>query len=116
VERVQSWHLTTLAAPAGTRDPLVLYTGDGTRAVMIRLDAGQSLGDHQVTERAWVVVVEGEVTIAADGSEETFGVGALATFDPGERHSLVSERGARILMLLSPWPGEGHYRGEPHGD
>ena len=79
---------------------------------MIRLDAGQSLGDHQVKERAWVAVVEGEVRIAADGGEQTFGVGALATFDPNERHSLVSDGGARILMLLSPWPGEGHYRGE----
>ena len=109
---MQSWQLTTLDAPAGTRDPLVLYTGDGARAVMIRLDPGQSLGDHQVKERAWIAVVEGEVRVSADDQEATFGVGALATFDPNERHSLTSERGARILMLLSPWPGEGHYRGE----
>jgi quercetin dioxygenase-like cupin family protein len=111
---VQSWQLTTLDAPAGTRDPLVLYTGDGARAVMIRLEAGQALGDHQVKERAWVAVVEGEVRIRVDGGEETFGVGALATFEPNERHSLVSDQGARILLMLSPWPGEGHYRGD-HG-
>ena len=30
-------------------------------------------------------------------------------FEPGERHSLSSADGARILMLLSPWPGEGHF-------
>jgi quercetin dioxygenase-like cupin family protein len=108
---VRFWQLTTLDAPDGTRDPIVLHTGDGARAVMISLGPGQSLGDHQVKERAWIVVVEGEVRIAADGSEQTFGVGALATFDPNERHSLVSDGGARILMLLSPWPGEGHFRG-----
>jgi quercetin dioxygenase-like cupin family protein len=79
---------------------------------MIRLDAGQALGDHQVKERAWVTVVEGEVRVTADRREELFTVGALLTFDPNERHSLASEDGARILMLLAPWPGEGHYRGD----
>jgi quercetin dioxygenase-like cupin family protein len=79
---------------------------------MIRLDAGQALGDHQVTERAWVTVVEGEVHVSAGGRDEVCGVGTLVTFDPGERHSLVSDGGARILLLLAPWPGEGHYRGE----
>ena len=35
--------------------------------------------------------------------------GALLRFEPAERHSLRSEGGARILLLLTPWPGEGHY-------
>jgi quercetin dioxygenase-like cupin family protein len=109
---VQSWRLTQLDAPAGTRDPLVLDTADGARAVMIRLDAGQALGDHQVKERAWVTVVEGEVRISAGGREEVCGIGTLLTFEPNERHSLVSDGGARILMLLVPWPGEGHYWAE----
>jgi quercetin dioxygenase-like cupin family protein len=112
VKAVQSWELTALDAPDGTRDPIVLHTGDGARAVMIRIEPGQSLGDHQVKERAWIAVVEGQVEISADGGEQTFGVGTLATFEPNERHSLRSDGGARILMLLSPWPGEGHYRGE----
>jgi quercetin dioxygenase-like cupin family protein len=112
VKAVQSWQLTQLDAPSGTRDPLVLHTADGARAVMIRLEAGQALGDHQVKERAWVTVVEGAVRAAADGKEEDCGVGTLLTFEPNERHSLVSENGARILLLLAPWPGEGHYRGE----
>ena len=30
-------------------------------------------------------------------------------FEPGERHAVSSADGARILMLLSPWPGEGHF-------
>jgi quercetin dioxygenase-like cupin family protein len=104
--------LTQLDAPAGTRDPLVLCTADAARAVMIRLDPGQALGDHQVKERAWITVVEGELRAFARGRDELCGVGTLLTFDPDERHSLVSEAGARILLLLAPWPGEGHYRGE----
>ena len=109
---VQSWQLTQLDAPSGTRDPLVLHTADAARAVMIRLEPGQALGDHQVTERAWVTVVEGAVRAAAAGKEVECGVGTLLTFEPNERHSLVSETGARILLLLAPWPGEGHYRGD----
>jgi quercetin dioxygenase-like cupin family protein len=109
---VQTWRLTELDAPAGTKDPVVLHSGDGARAVMIRLEPGQELGDHQVKERAWITVIEGEVRVSGVGADETCGVGTLLTFEPNERHSLVSERGARILLLLAPWPGEGHYRGE----
>jgi quercetin dioxygenase-like cupin family protein len=109
VQSVQFWRLTELDAPAGTRDPLVLHTADEARAVMIRLGAGQALGDHQVKERAWVTVVEGEVRVSAGGHDELCGVGTLLMFEPNERHSLVSDGGARILLLLAPWPGAGHY-------
>ena len=37
------------------------------------------------------------------------GPATLLTFEPGERHSVTSEGGARIVMILSSWPGEGHY-------
>jgi quercetin dioxygenase-like cupin family protein len=109
---VQTWNLVALDAPAGTRDPVVLHSGDGARAVMINLAPGQELGDHQVKERAWVVVVEGELRARGRDREEACGVGTLLTFDPNESHALVTENGARILLLLAPWPGEGHYRGE----
>ena len=56
---MQSWHLTDIEAPGGTIDPVVLMTDHGARAIAIRLDPGQELSDHQVRERAWVVVVEG---------------------------------------------------------
>lgn len=108
---MQVWNLREIEASAGTRDPVVLHSGDGARAVMIKLDPGQELGDHQVKERAWVAVVDGEVRIAAGDDSQPCGPGTLATFAPDERHSIASECGARILLLLSPWPGEGHYRG-----
>jgi hypothetical protein len=31
-------------------------------------------------------------------------------FDPEERHAVSSRDGARLLLLLAPWPGKGHYR------
>jgi hypothetical protein len=41
--------------------------------------------------------------------------GSFFSFDADERRSISSEGGARLLLVLSPWPGEGHYRGEQKG-
>jgi len=108
---VQTWNLMEAAAPAGTRDPLVVHSGNEARAVLIVLNPGQELGDHQVKENAWVTVLDGNVQITAGKEMVDAGPGMLCRFDPDERHSLRSEQGARILLLLAPWPGEGHYRG-----
>ena len=65
---VRHWKLQEVETPEGTRSPVVLHSRDGEgRVVLIRIDAGQELGEHQVKEAA---------------------------------------------LLLAPWPGEGHYRGE----
>jgi quercetin dioxygenase-like cupin family protein len=106
---VQRWDLREIDAPEGARSPTVLHSDDAARAVLIALDAGQSLGDHQVREHAWVVVVEGEVEIASESETVVGGAGTLVRFDAGERHSVRTDSGARILLLLAPWPGEGHY-------
>jgi quercetin dioxygenase-like cupin family protein len=109
---VQSWDLLAVDAPDGTRDPVVLASDDHARAVLVRIDAGQALGEHQVKEAAWVVVVEGTARVRSGGREMTAAPGTLFRFDPDERRAIASDRGARILLLLSPWPGTGHYRGE----
>jgi quercetin dioxygenase-like cupin family protein len=108
---VQSWNLVEIPAPSGTRDPVVIHSGNEARAVLIVLNPGQELGDHQVKENAWVSVLEGRVRITAGGESLDAGPGTLVRFDPDERHSLASDGGARILLLLAPWPGAGHYRG-----
>ena len=55
---MRSWNLREIDAPEGTRDPVVIETRDDARAVLIVLSPGQELGDHQVKERAWLVVVD----------------------------------------------------------
>ena len=109
---MQTWNLLELDAPDGTRDPLVLHSDDGARAVLIVLQPGQELGDHQVKENAWVSVLDGDVEIRAGGETVAGRRGTMVHFAPDERHSLVSADGARVLLLLAPWPGEGHYRGQ----
>ena len=66
--------------------------------------------EHQVHERAWLVVVEGEVELVQNGEGSPAGAGTLAVFDPAERHEVRARSDARLLLLLAPWPGEGHPR------
>jgi quercetin dioxygenase-like cupin family protein len=106
---MQTWDLLSVHAPDGTRDPLVLHSDDGARAVLIVLQPGQSLGEHQVKENAWIAIVEGTVQVSAGADSVELGPGGLLRFEPGERHAVSSSDGARILMVLTPWPGEGHY-------
>jgi hypothetical protein len=58
-----------------------------------------------------VTVLDGSVEITAGGESVTAGRGMTARFEPDERHAIRSDDGARVLMLLAPWPGAGHYRG-----
>ena len=109
IRPMQHWDLLAVDASRGTRDPYVVHQDDAARAVLVVLSPGQALGEHQVKENAWVAVVEGTVQVSAGGEELELHQGGLMRFEPGERHSVSSAGGARILMLLSPWPGEGHF-------
>jgi quercetin dioxygenase-like cupin family protein len=108
---VQSWNLGELDTPGGTRSPIVLHSTDEARSVLIGIDPGQELGDHQVHEHAYVVVVDGRVQIDAGGETLDAGPGTLVRFEEKERHRVSSAGGGRVLMILAPWPGRGHYRG-----
>ncbi len=106
---MQHWDLLAVDASRGTRDPYVVHQDDAARAVLVVLTPGQALGEHQVKENAWISIVEGSVQVAAGGEKVELRQGGLMRFEPGERHSVSSAAGARLLMLLSPWPGEGHF-------
>ena len=110
---MRSWRLPEIETPDGSRSPVVLDSSAEARAVLIGLNPGQELGDHQVKEHAFIVVVDGMVRIEAGGETIEAGTGTLVKFEPDERHVVASESGAKILLLLAPWPGEGHYRGGP---
>jgi quercetin dioxygenase-like cupin family protein len=112
IAAVRTWNLHEIETPGGSRSPIVLDSDEAARAVLIGLDPGQELGEHQVKEHAFVLVVDGSVRIEAGGETFEAQAGTLFTFEPDERRSVLSERGARILLFLAPWPGVGHYRGE----
>ena len=103
---METWDISALTIEA--HQPQVLRSDGEARAIVIHLPAGEELQEHQVHERAYVVVVAGEAEIAADGRTEQGGPGLIAHFDPGERHTVRARSDTRLLLLLSPWPGVGH--------
>jgi quercetin dioxygenase-like cupin family protein len=114
---VQSWNLKSIDLPGGSRSPVVLFSRSEARAVLIGLEPGQELGDHQVKENAFLVVLDGGVQVRSeDGTVVEAGGGTLLSFEVNERHTVASAGGARLLLVLAPWPGEGHFRPEEHAE
>jgi quercetin dioxygenase-like cupin family protein len=103
---MQSWDLKALELKP--RLPEILSSGDSARAIALDLADGESLADHEVHERAWLFVVDGDVEVAAAGRRERGGGGLLVELAPGERHEVLARAQSRLLLLLTPWPGDGH--------
>lgn len=104
---MESWDLKTIEAPP--REPLILSTDRDARAIVLHLPAGEELQEHEVHERARVVVIDGEVEVTTPaGDTVSARSGHMFEFSPGERRAIDARSDARLLLLLSPWPGDGH--------
>jgi redox-sensitive bicupin YhaK (pirin superfamily) len=104
---MKNWDITGLDLEP--HSPQVLDSEAEGRAIALLLPAGESLSEHQVHERAWLLVVSGAIEISdSDGDSVGGGAGLLMEFDPNERREVTASEDSRIVMLLSPWPGEGH--------
>jgi redox-sensitive bicupin YhaK (pirin superfamily) len=104
---VNSWDLKGLDLKP--RLPEILSSSDAARAITLDLAAGESLSDHEVHERAWMLVIDGAVELTtAAGERVSGGAGLLVELAPGERHTVTAGSQTRLLLLLTPWPGSGH--------
>lgn len=104
---MNSWDLKALALEP--RLPEILSSSDAARAIALDLAAGETLAEHEVHERAWILVIDGAIEVTTDAGERTTGSGGLLIeLAPGERHEVRATSDARILLLLTPWPGHGH--------
>ena len=104
---MKSWHGLELGLKP--RLPEILSSNDDARAVVLDLAAGESLREHEIHERAWLVVLAGEVQVStAAGERAAGGVGLVVELSPRERHEVLAGSNARLLMVLTPWPGRGH--------
>jgi quercetin dioxygenase-like cupin family protein len=88
--------------------PEILSSGEAARVIALVLPAGERLQEHEVHERAWLVVLDGGIEIEADGESVGGGRGLVAEFGPQERHEVRATADARLLLVLAPWPGDGH--------
>jgi quercetin dioxygenase-like cupin family protein len=104
---VQSWDLKTVEAEP--HQPTILASAEDARTILLHLPAGEELQEHEVHERARVVVVDGELEVTtADGKSMAARAGHLFEFDPGERRTIAARSASRLLLILTPWPGDGH--------
>jgi quercetin dioxygenase-like cupin family protein len=110
---VESWDTRSLDVKP--HQPEVLRSDGEGRVIAIQLPAGEELQDHQVHERAYLLVADGQVEVDGGGGTETGGPGYLAVFDPNERHEVRATSDARLLLILAPWPGAGHPSERPNG-
>jgi quercetin dioxygenase-like cupin family protein len=105
---VDRWELPTIEA-TGKREPRVLFSHPSCRAILIDLQAGDEMGEHRVHEHAVLQVVSGRVGVAAADEDAECGSGTLVTFRAGETRSVRALEPSRLLLILAPWPGDGHF-------
>lgn len=103
---MQTWDVEGLGVEPSR--PEILSSGEAARVIALVLPAGEELREHQVHEWAWVVVLDGAIEIEADGETVGGGPGLVAEFGPRERHEVRATADARLLLVLAPWPGDGH--------
>jgi quercetin dioxygenase-like cupin family protein len=104
---MEHWDLRALDVEP--HHPKILHSARGeARSIAIHLPAGEELQEHEVHERAYLVVVDGEVEVSDGGGSVPGSAGFTAVFDPHERHTVRATSDARLLLVLAPWPGDGH--------
>jgi quercetin dioxygenase-like cupin family protein len=105
---MESWDLKTVEVEP--RQPRILASGDDARSIVLNLPEGEEMQEHEVHERARLIVIDGVVDVTIEGGADVANAGAghLFEFDPGERRTIVARADARLLYVLSPWPGDGH--------
>lgn len=103
---MEAWDISSLDVQP--HHPQVLRTDGEARVIAIHLPGGELMQEHQTHERAYLVVVDGEVEVDNGGETTAGSCGLLAVFDPNERRVIRAKTDARIVLILGPWPGEGH--------
>jgi len=103
---VDSWDIRSLDIEP--HQPQVLRSDEDARLIAINLPAGEQLQDHEVHEHAYLVIADGEAEVEQGDETATAGPGFVAHFRPQERHEVRAKTDTRLILLLAPWPGEGH--------
>jgi quercetin dioxygenase-like cupin family protein len=103
---LETWDIASLDVQP--HKPEVLRTDKEARIIAIQLPAGEEMQDHQTHERGYLAVVSGQIEVNQGGESVAGGPGFLAQFDPNERRQIKANEDSRLVLILGPWPGEGH--------
>jgi quercetin dioxygenase-like cupin family protein len=103
---MDTWDIRSL--PIEPHHPQVLRSDEEMRAIAIQLPEGEELQEHEVHERTYLLVADGEIEVSNDGHAVRGGPGFLSHFEPTERREYRALRDSKLVMVLAPWPGVGH--------
>ena len=105
---MRSWNLHEIEVEGGSRSPVVLDSDEAARAVFIVLEPGQSLGDHQVKEHAFVLVVDGTLSLYLGDPPERVDIpkGGLVRVGSGTPLQLVNHGDGEVLLFAYGAPPE----------
>lgn len=93
------------------RNAMTLVKQPVFRVVLVALQAGAEIGDHETEGSVTVQAIEGRLTISVGAEEVVLSAGQLLVLRPGQRHSLhVGEDSAFLLTLAAEavHPAEHH--------
>lgn len=104
---MESWNIAELDVEP--HKPQVLRTDKEARVIAINLPSGEQMQDHQTHERGYLMVVSGQIEVSQEGGDASGGgPGYLAQFEPNERREITAKEDSLLVLILGPWPGEGH--------
>ena len=106
IAAMEHWDLRTLDVEP--HQPRILHSARGeARSIAINLPAGEALQEHQVHERAysWSSTARSRSPTAGSRSPATPGSPRCSIRTSATRYGRPD---ARLLLLLAPWPGDGH--------
>lgn len=104
---MEHWNLKSVDVEP--QSPTILHSVRGeVRSIVVALREGDQLGDHEVHERTHLLVIDGDVEVTSASDVIEGGPGLMAVVEPGERRTIRARSDARLLLVLAPWPGEGH--------
>ena len=104
---MEHWDLRTLAVEP--HQPQILHSARGeARTIAINLPQGERCRTTRCTSgRTWSWSTARSRS-RTDDEAVSGGPGFAAVFDPHERHEVRATTDARLLLVLAPWPGDGH--------
>ena len=104
---MESWDIRSLELEP--HHPQVLRSDDETRVIAISLPGGDELQEHQVHERAYLLVADGEIEISQNGRTVTGSSGLVSHFEPNERRTVRA-----VICPLSDRRGLGRFGQTDH--
>lgn len=84
----------------GHRQKTLFKHGDRTIA-LFTLDAGACIPEHRAAGTVTIQLIEGEITVMADGRSHCLCVGHILVLAPNVAHGVRAERSASFLLQIT---------------